>query len=81
MWTYNSPIGLMRIWLDNRMGKWALEISGTVYGHFRTPEDAASDVYSFVTGCFEWDSIELKVIENPNLLVDLPSDLSGWKEN
>lgn len=57
MWYYESPIGLMKI-CKNQAGRYSLQISETVYGFYESPFAAADDVYVFVTGCYEWDSLE-----------------------
>ena len=70
MWTYKSPVGIMRI---SRSGqKYYLEINGEYYGSYSSPKNAADDVASFVTGCYEWDSLA-------EVNSDYPADLSEWK--
>lgn len=69
---YKSPIGVMKIHLDSNQ-RYALVIGDTVYGHFHSPESAADDVSRFVTGCYEWDQLETKMMH------DVPTDLSEWQ--
>lgn len=71
MWSYESRAGKMRIMYNG--GSYSLEIDNTVYGFYSSPELAADDVASFVTGCYEWDSLALNV-------TDFPSDLSEWDQ-
>lgn len=70
MWTYRSPIGLMRIFCNGR--NYSLEIGGIVYAFFASPEQAADDVASFATDCYEWDSL-------CEYIIDYPADLSEWE--
>lgn len=69
MWYYKSPIGLMKIFL-NREGRYSLQISETVYGLYDSPVAAADDVYTFSTGCGEWDLLVGTV--------EPPTDVYEW---
>ena len=70
MWCYHSEICVMRIFLNGK--DYSLEIGDTVYGTYSNPVLAADDVASFVTGCYEWDSIETHIN-------NYPKDLSEWE--
>lgn len=69
MWVYRSPVGLMRIYRNNS-GKYSLQIENTVYGFYSSAVAAADDVFTFSTGCDEWDLLCGSV--------DPPTDLSEW---
>ncbi|MBS6063653.1 MAG: hypothetical protein KH972_07280 [Peptostreptococcaceae bacterium] len=69
MWCYKSPIGLMRIYL-NQGGQYSLEINNIVYGEYNSAVAAADDVFIFSTGCSNWDLLVGRV--NP------PTDIYAW---
>ena len=71
MWIYNSPAGPMQIF-KNRSGRYSLQIGDTVYGVYDSAIAAADDVYMFVTGCSNWDSLNGKV--------DAPTDIYEWEQ-
>ena len=71
MWVYRSPIGPMCIY-PNSSARYCLKIRDTVYGFYSSPVAAADDVYTFTTGCNEWDFLFLSA--NP------PTDLSEWQQ-
>jgi len=71
MWFYKSPAGNMRIF-RNSSGKYSLQIRDTVYGTYSSADAAADDVYTFSTGCYEWDSLFYSVYP--------PSGLPEWEE-
>jgi hypothetical protein len=54
MWLYKSPIGVIRI-VKNRTGSYSIVINEVFYGTYPSAVAAADDVYTFSTGCFEWD--------------------------
>lgn len=69
MWIYESPIGMMMIY-RNTQGRFSLRIADDIYGHYHSAVAAADDVYTFSTGCNEWDFLCGSI--NP------PIDLSEW---
>ena len=69
MWIYKSPVGIMRIY-RNAQGKFSLQIADDVYGQYYSAVAAADDVFTFSTGCNEWDYLIGSI--NP------PMDLSEW---
>lgn len=69
MWYYESPIGIMKIY-KNHTGRYSLQILETVYGSYESPIAAADDVYVFVTGCYEWDSLDGTI--------EPPTDIYEW---
>ncbi|WP_407306427.1 hypothetical protein [Desulfosporosinus sp. SB140] len=70
MYLYKSPIGLMQIYFDPVMRKYALKIEDVVYEHHESAQSAADNVYVHVKGCYEWDKL--------NGIVNGPTDLSEW---
>ncbi|QHZ49917.1 hypothetical protein [Paenibacillus larvae] len=70
MYVYKSPVGLMKIYIDRKVGRYALDINGIIVGHYLNAADAADDVYTQVTGYYDWDDLDGDV--------DPPSDLSEW---
>ena len=60
MWLYKSSVGLMRIFLNSN-NRYTLEISGERYGFYHSPVTAADDVYTFSTGCSEWDCLSGRI--------------------
>ncbi|MDD4601488.1 MAG: hypothetical protein PHQ46_10620 [Negativicutes bacterium] len=72
MYIYKSPIGLMKIIFDRNVGKFALVINGTCYGHYHSAVAAADDVYVHETGCNDWDLLDGDIL-------DSPSDISEWE--
>lgn len=71
MWIYKSRIGPMRIYRKD--DGYALEIASNVYGFYASPEAAADDVASFVTGCYDWDKLDCRIS-------NYPVDLSCWTQ-
>lgn len=71
MFRYSSLIGEMIIFLDQATGSYALQIGDIIYGHYQNAIAAADDVYTHVTGCYEWDSLDGKI---PNV----PTDIYEW---
>ena len=70
MWIYRSPIGPMYIKrLDGSFGIW---FDNNFYGGYHSAAAAADDVYTFSTGCDEWDLLCGQV-------PDCPTDLSEWE--
>jgi len=64
----------MSIYFDRSVNKYALNICGTVYGHYPSAEAAADDVFTFSTGCFEWDSL----CDDIDLSCSIPDNISEW---
>jgi hypothetical protein len=56
----------------NASGRYSLKICGTVYGFYSSAVAAADDVYTFSTGCYEWDSLFKSA--NP------PTDIYEWEK-
>jgi hypothetical protein len=73
-WIYESPIGTLSI-ESNPDKTYSIIISGENYGGYQSAFDAADDVYSFATGCPEWDLLIL----NDDIILDVPEELDGWK--
>ncbi|NRS51007.1 hypothetical protein [Brevibacillus sp. HB2.2] len=71
MFRYNSRVGVMLIYFDKRVGKYALQIGQTIYDHHDSAQSAADNVYMHVTGCSAWDRLDGQVL-------DAPTDLSEW---
>lgn len=69
MWVYESPIG--NIVIQQIGDRFALVIHEQVYGSYHSAVAAANDVYTFTTGCDEWDLASI----DPS---KVPSDISGW---
>lgn len=70
MWAINSPIGLIRIYLDKSSGQYCLEFSGDVFSCYNDPSGAADDIAGFVTGYVPYDSLCGSF--------DPPTELSEW---
>lgn len=70
MWYYNSPIGRMKIF-KNSSGRYLLQIKDTIYGSYNSAVAAADDVYTFATGCEQWDSLVSQ--EDP------PDNIQEWE--
>ena len=71
MWKYDSPIGTMYIRKQNNQ-TYCLVIRDDVCGAYNSPIAAASDVYTFTTGCDAWDLKEDRYEDVA------PTDLSEW---
>lgn len=72
MWIYRSPIGVLYI-KQMPNGKYGLCYDSDCYGFYENPVQAADDVYTHVTGCYEWDILDGKV-------PDEPTDLGEWEK-
>ena len=70
MWVYHSPIG--PLYIKKSDGSFGILYDEIFYGGYNSPYAAADDVYTFSTGCYEWDSLFDKV-------PDCPTDLSEWE--
>lgn len=70
MWVYKSPVGLMKIF-KNKQGTYTLLISEDVCGFFNSPIAAADNVFTFTTGCGDWDDLDGSI--------DPPTDIFQWK--
>lgn len=53
MWVYRSPIG--PIYILQSGGRFVISHDGEKYGSYHSAVAAADDVYTFSTGCSEWD--------------------------
>lgn len=73
MWKYKSPIGMM--YIRHNHGRYNLEINGMVYGTYPSAVSAADDVFTFTTGCDEWDLREGGKYSN-----NTPTDIHEWEE-
>lgn len=71
MWYYDTNIG--RIHIKPINGKYYFVFKGEVYTGHVSARVVADDIYSFVTGCNEWDFYESETDYS-----DVPSDLSEW---
>lgn len=69
LWFYQSPIGKMYIF-KNKTGKYSLKINGIIYGSYNSAIAAADDVFTFTTGCYEWDVL--------NCTFEPPTDIYEW---
>lgn len=72
MYSFNSQIGLMIIKFDSNTRRFNLIINNIVYGSYISKVAAADDVYTFTTGCHEWDLLDSTVL-------DVPSGITEWK--
>lgn len=70
MWVYHSPIG--PIYIKHFDDGFGIIIDDIVYGGYSSAVAAADDVFTFSTGCYEWDSL---CGDEP----DCPNDLSEWE--
>jgi hypothetical protein len=70
---YKSPVGLFLIRYNPSMEKWELGMEDEIFGYYPTTIAAADDVYCQVTGCNEWDMLNIDII------VDIaPTDIYEW---
>jgi hypothetical protein len=60
----------MKIFPNNN-GKFSLKIGDEVYGFYSSAVAAADDVFTFSTGCTEWDELYSTIVP--------PTDLSEWE--
>ncbi len=71
MWVYHSPIGNLYIKrLHNE--RYGLVYNNTVWESCHSPQAEADNVYSHVTGCYDWDRLDGQIS-------DVPADLSEWE--
>lgn len=77
MWTYDSVIGTMHICPDHNTGKYILVINDNAYGAYLSPVAAADDVYTFTTGCSDWDELDGDI----EMMCSAPTDLSEWENH
>lgn len=70
MWYFDSPLGVIRIYLDSSTRKYCLEILDDCIGQYPTADSAADDIAMFTTGLDEWDSLYGSF--------EPPIDLSEW---
>ncbi len=73
MWLYKSPIGVIRI-VKSRTGSFSIVINEDFYGTYPSAVAAADDVYTFSTGCFEWD----KHCADIDYQIHVPTDIYQW---
>lgn len=71
MFTYESPIGLMKIYYDQNNNGYVLVINEKRYGVYDSAVAAADDVYIQNTGCSNWDDNEFK---------DILINIYEWKQ-
>lgn len=69
MWYSKITICLMLIYL-NQSGNYSLEINGIVYSEYLSTVAVADDVFTFSTGCSDWDLLVGKV--------EPPIDIYAW---
>ena len=69
-WVYNSPIG--PIYIRNTTTGFQLIYDNECYGNYSSAVAAADDVFTFSTGCYEWDSLSESVIP--------PTDICEWEK-
>jgi hypothetical protein len=72
MFVYRSKIGLMKIFHDPKIERFALLINDTRYGNYHSAVAAADDVYCHVTGCYDWDLLDGEIM-------DAPTDIYEWE--
>lgn len=70
MWVYHSPIG--PIYIKRIDGSFGILIDDDCYGGYHSAVSAADDVYTFSTGCPDWDMLIDQV-------PDCPTDLYEWE--
>lgn len=70
---YKSPIGVFIIQFDISKSKWALGLNGIIHGYYSSPVAAADDVFSHVTGAYEWDSMDISDLSTP-------TDIYEWEK-
>ena len=68
MWSYKSQAGMMRI--IRKDGSYWLIINEEYCGPYDSAHAAADDVYTFSTGCSDWDLLCGRC--------QPPTDLSDW---
>ena len=70
MWLCKGPAGLMKIF-KNEHGTYSLQIGDEVCGFYQSPVAAADNVFTFTTGCGDWDDLDGSI--------DPPTDIFQWK--
>ena len=73
MWIFQSPIGKMTIRFVPSAEKYILIINDSIYGHYISAVAAADDVYTFSTGCYDWDRLASNAVT-----LQTPVDISEW---
>jgi len=71
---YKSPIGLFFIRFNLSMEKWELGMKDEVLGYYQDTIAAADDVYCQATGCYEWDSLDINIVNDK-----APTDIYEWE--
>jgi len=66
---YKSPIGVFIIQPQSN-GRWGLWFKDELLGSYHSDMAAADDVYTQVTGDYDWDSFEG---------ADIPTDIYEWE--
>ncbi|BBL71907.1 hypothetical protein [Methylogaea oryzae] len=72
IWTYPTPFGQFSI-RPSDDGRHDLYIGDELLASYDKPEEAAYDVFTQTSGCYEWDS-QTATIEHP-------ADLSEWTQS
>jgi len=73
-YVYKSPVGVFYIRYNPSLEKWDLGMDDNVFGYYLTTIAAADDVYCQSTGCYEWDSLDAKIITDK-----APTDIYEWE--
>lgn len=71
MWKYESPIGTLYIKRLNN-GYYGFIYNNTVWDMCPSPQIVADNVYTHCTGCYDWDSLDGRVL-------DAPTDIYEWE--
>lgn len=72
-WLFDSPIGPIHI-VQLVNGMYYIRIDNDLYGAYETAVAAANDVYTFTTGCYQWDCHDGDV----EFMCLVPSDIHDW---
>lgn len=72
-WSYKSPIGMLYIVL-NANNRYYIVINEQYYGSYHSAVAAADDVFTFSTGCDEWDEHAFDSLYQDHV----PSDITEW---
>lgn len=74
MWKYDSPIGELFIAYVAKEKGYFIAINGEYCGKYESVVAAADDVYTFSTGCDEWD----KHCDESRFADNVPSSIHEW---
>jgi hypothetical protein len=69
IYPYRSPIGHFFI-KSQADGRWGIWLKDDLLGSYNSAIAAADDVYTQVTGDYDWDTLDS---------VDIPTDISEWE--